>query len=660
VKPGTSDDPARVRIRVIQAITVASAVSALPASMFAPTWLLLFALPGAGFALLSALPVARRIGLVPRLCIAVATVIALSIAMYRVTDPPAPQAALTYLLLPPLAYAVLRRRPLDVLHSLFLALCLLLSAGILRGAPAAAHVAVFVVGSALVLQQEAQRLARSRCSSLAPARPRAWLRALHGGAVAAACALVVVGAFSVLRGAVAAAPRGGAAHVGLGGAFDLRTGHGPLEMVDDEMVEVRAAAPLPEDLYLRCEHYEVAGHEAWTPAPRPPGATLDLRREVFSLPTVPGVPSRVLHVRRLVGGSGYLYAPPGTHELRGALALRYDAELAAFVEPAGAGPESYELRYHDLTGRGAGRRAYEPIPGLTQVPIEVGKRKDYAALARELTRGVDRDPTSLALAIARGLQERCTYALEEPRGISRFALDNFLFGSRRGYCQHFATALAILLRLEGVPCRIASGLFGGTPDPLDPRVRVFGSRDAHAWVEIPLRGLGWVPFDATPAETLELRQPALVPAVASQGRDAGGGAARGLARWWATLRKPSVGPWLLLGLLLAVLHFRPARRARAPRPSRARAAHRALRRILAALARRGLPRKPGETLEHYAERLRRHAAPSALAPVSHAIAAYQEVRFGGRALDAERRAQMAAGLHAARAIRARSRATLSG
>lgn len=69
---------------------------------------------------------------------------------------------------------------------------------------------------------------------------------------------------------------------------------------------------------------------------------------------------------------------------------------------------------------------------------------------------------------------------------------------RRGYCQHFASAMALLLRQRGIPTRVAVGFAGGDWDPIARIVRV-RRRHAHAWVEAHFDGPGWLPFDPASA-----------------------------------------------------------------------------------------------------------------------------------------------------------------
>ena len=71
----------------------------------------------------------------------------------------------------------------------------------------------------------------------------------------------------------------------------------------------------------------------------------------------------------------------------------------------------------------------------------------------------------------------------------------FVTRTRAGYCQHFAGAMALMLRLLGVPARIAVGFTSGTTDG---DAWVVTDHDAHAWVEVWFAGQGWIPFDPTP------------------------------------------------------------------------------------------------------------------------------------------------------------------
>lgn len=88
-----------------------------------------------------------------------------------------------------------------------------------------------------------------------------------------------------------------------------------------------------------------------------------------------------------------------------------------------------------------------------------------------------------------------TYSLQVPAGDSGDLLLDFL-RLKQGYCEQYATAMAVMLRAVGVPARVAVGFTQGVPDAAGDYL--ITSHDAHAWVEVPFDGAGWVEFDPTP------------------------------------------------------------------------------------------------------------------------------------------------------------------
>jgi transglutaminase-like putative cysteine protease len=98
-------------------------------------------------------------------------------------------------------------------------------------------------------------------------------------------------------------------------------------------------------------------------------------------------------------------------------------------------------------------------------------------------------------AIETNLQEDYTYAERVPT--RPVPLNGFLFDERRGYCQQFSGTMALMLRMLGIPARVAAGFSPGSynRDTGEYRVR---DLDAHSWVEVYFTGIGWVPFDPTP------------------------------------------------------------------------------------------------------------------------------------------------------------------
>ena len=79
-----------------------------------------------------------------------------------------------------------------------------------------------------------------------------------------------------------------------------------------------------------------------------------------------------------------------------------------------------------------------------------------------------------------------------------YPLEAFLFEDKIGYCQQFSGAMALMLRMSGIPARVVSGFSPGSlnRDSGEYRVR---DLDAHSWVEVYFNDIGWVTFDPTPA-----------------------------------------------------------------------------------------------------------------------------------------------------------------
>jgi hypothetical protein len=80
--------------------------------------------------------------------------------------------------------------------------------------------------------------------------------------------------------------------------------------------------------------------------------------------------------------------------------------------------------------------------------------------------------------------------------LGRDGVDDFLFRSKRGFCEHYAAAFVVLMRGAGIPARAVGGYQGGERNPLDGYLVVRQS-DAHAWAEVWLAERGWVRVDPT-------------------------------------------------------------------------------------------------------------------------------------------------------------------
>lgn len=119
------------------------------------------------------------------------------------------------------------------------------------------------------------------------------------------------------------------------------------------------------------------------------------------------------------------------------------------------------------------------------------------ALAQEITRSKV-SAYEKAQAIEAYLSRNYRYSLDISPGVQTRPLENFLFERKTGYCEHYATAMVVLLRNVGVPARLVTG-FLATEWNEYGNYYLVRQRDAHAWVEVHLPNSGWVTMDPTPA-----------------------------------------------------------------------------------------------------------------------------------------------------------------
>ncbi|MCC6671556.1 MAG: transglutaminase domain-containing protein [Planctomycetes bacterium] len=273
------------------------------------------------------------------------------------------------------------------------------------------------------------------------------------------------------------------------------------------------------------------------------------------------------------------------------------------------GPGPRQIQYEVAVARDA-----EPAAGVheQELPAELAPYVQVAPvpwlprarqLLREWRRGIgpDADQHVLVERLRQRLQATRAYLLPGAADAAR-NLEEFLFQQRGGHCEYFATALAVLLRLERVPCRVVTGYLAQEWDQ-GQHLLTLRARHAHAWVEVHDPTRGWTTVDPTPSQA---------NAAAGDG-NLWQRAAAGLESLWSTLTRfdrrareafvAAVLEWTgragaallshpmhvpaLLGLLAGWLLLRRNARRRGIPPA-----------ILAwqsALRRAGLVQRPGET-----------------------------------------------------------------
>lgn len=387
----------------------------------------------------------------------------------------------------------------------------------------------------------------------------------------------------------------------------------------------------------------------------PRGTGRILTQEVFLEPIGTDVifaAPRVLTVR--LAGPGLLVDDAGgISVVAPAARLRYTVDSELEPRARGAGPPPRPLD-------AAARERYLQLPSLPpRIP----------ALARRLTVG-SADGGDSARRLTEFLTREFRYSLVQARTPGTDALEDFLFARGSGNCEYFATALAVMLRVVGVPARVVNGFQRGEWNPYGEYFAVRLS-DAHSWVEAWVDGVGWVSFDPSPRgepagagwgrlglylDALRMHWYRYVVNWSLKDQVDLAAAIRQTARRWRP-DWPAVGGWegapgpVLVGLTVAVAALVAWRLGRGGLVARTRPGRRAMpdfyRRALRALARRGVRPAPHETAREFCERVQRES-PAWGDAVGELTLAYERVRFGGAAIDAAERVALERSLSALR------------
>lgn len=317
--------------------------------------------------------------------------------------------------------------------------------------------------------------------------------------------------------------------------------------------------------------------------------------------------------------------------------LRLDPKShGGFATLRGEGRTERQIAYSVTIGRPAAvlpsKRMLAHFTALPDQGVPSSVHTLAAQLRRERTEaGGDDDPWSVANTTAAWLGAHRRYQLPGGPGFAK-NLDAFVLGSGAGHCEYFATTLALLLRAQGVPCRLVGGYLASEWDA-ERRLFVARSKHAHAWVEV-LDGTGhWRTVDPTPAADL---QQALQPEPGTWTS-----LRTTLEGWWAAVtgfgqndrsrwlqalgelpQRHPIATALALALLVLLL-YRARWRRRAPFA----VAH--LRRAIRAT---GLELGPGETPRELLVRAVAAAVPPArLARLRAAAVAHETARYGAPA-----------------------------
>ncbi|MBU9577217.1 DUF3488 and DUF4129 domain-containing transglutaminase family protein [Ralstonia mannitolilytica] len=323
------------------------------------------------------------------------------------------------------------------------------------------------------------------------------------------------------------------------------------------------------------------------------------------------------------------------------------------------------MRYH-ARSRLPGRRGADdagPLDPLTrQLALALPPGNPQARALAAQWAGL---PPAERISAALKLFGRAPFAYTlEPEPLQDPQIDDFLFRTRRGFCEHYAGSFVFLMRAAGMPARVVVGYLGGEVNVVSGDIIVRQS-DAHAWAEVWLDGRGWVRVDPTAAvapQRVERGLAAAVPASEFRSRRAQepawlrnvrwglDGLISGWNRWvlgydrsrqarlfaWLGLdaADPRAVLWGVSGLVLLAalpLLWQP----RKPKPDPVQAQWQ---RLCDRLARHGCPRAPAEGPMAYAERAAVHF-PQAAQAIREAAAGYVALRYGRDAADPQARAR---------------------
>lgn len=243
----------------------------------------------------------------------------------------------------------------------------------------------------------------------------------------------------------------------------------------------KGPAPRPRDLYWRGPVLWDFDGRTWRAGPKRPGDFDDLSGGSTSFDY-----SVILepHSRNWLFGLETPVSLP-----RNAW-LSTDGQLMSF--PLVTNRIRYDMRSIS-DARRIGAESAGSIARGTQLPSGYNPRA--LALAQGWRRSIADDAALVAHAVDWLRSQQFVYTLLPPL-LGRHSVDEFLFETKRGFCEHFSSAFVVLMRAAGLPARVVTGYLGGDFNPLDGYL-IVRQAEAHAWAEVYVGGRGWVRIDPT-------------------------------------------------------------------------------------------------------------------------------------------------------------------
>jgi transglutaminase-like putative cysteine protease len=185
-----------------------------------------------------------------------------------------------------------------------------------------------------------------------------------------------------------------------------------------------------------------------------------------------------------------------------------ESTKTADAKPIAVLPLKTPLKIHRSSSASSSSKNFSSLENIEAVPDSEEEfnawMEDYRRLPEETDHRIaklaqdilktEKSPLKAARLIENYLSQNLQYSLDETISAEN-PLADFLFVKKRGHCEQFATAFAVLLRQGGFASRVVGGFFGG--EQLGNRY-ILRAGDAHAWTQVYDNRLGWVSFDATP------------------------------------------------------------------------------------------------------------------------------------------------------------------
>ena len=442
-------------------------------------------------------------------------------------------------------------------------------------------------------------------------------------------------------------PSDGQPHYWRGRTYDVYTGDGWQSSLEDDQTPNRAGTAVSVAGTDNLTGYTLPamltpGDPAWTASAPLLASTFEVRGETNQFYYADAPTQIIFSLESARDASGTLAGRDGRLGLIDGGAVRFPYQVVSRLPP--------DLSQPGVAARLRASGMEYPADVTTRylaqsraaAPEDLAFYRQCVAEAFSALPPGERNPLDEAEALRDWVSHRCVYTLTPPAlPDDADHVHAFLGDTRRGYCDLFASSLAVLCRTAGIPARLAVGFAPGDPDGASFNLR---AEDKHAWTEVYFSGSGWIEMDATAGTQTDGTVPNTGPSQKTS--------------WLSRLHLDFGSDWslvaLLVGLILIIAAYvskteiydpwRKSGRARtvprrAARPASGQDLTHPYGRLTRSLARLGLPRRPEETPAEYAARVLPLLPPLerewevALSPplVSELTAAFTEACYGNPA-----------------------------